>query len=364
MRLSTQLNAGALRAPRGFQQLSTLKLISSGLFFSLPFRGVPVFSGMGLTLMRNIERMAMEEAGRLGFSETHLPAIVDEALLSDGEDVGETFASKLIKVSIRTGSFQLLATPEMFLVRQASRAVLSYRSLPIRVCYNADFFRDMPTTRSFVTCRQFRVFGMLSMEKDRAGIQRAQDTTGEFEKIFFSRLGLPYRVEAEANGFETFLELGKGMTGLEHDELSVSMGYHYAREKSIPCRYRTENNRNRALQVWTYGISLNRIFLAVLDSARDELGFALPPHLRPFDVAVVPSRSTDEELAWSTYQQLLARRVRPFMDDRSKSSRSERRAFSQYVGCPYTAVVESGGVLWYKRGSAKPVPAPDLVAGM
>lgn len=358
MRLLKQFFSPALIRPKEHETTSTLNLISRGVAFHTPYRGVPVFTPIGVRVLRGIEAILQAEAERQGFDTGSFPAVMKDEDLAQGAEVGEKFASKLVRLGEPFEDFHLLATPEMFMCRFGRAQMLSHRGLPIRMCYASDFFRNVPTTQTLVTCRQFRMFGMISIDRDSEALSDSLRQIKSAMDAAFARLGVRTRTKPAPQERLGFVSLYKHLA-YEPDEpaaereLELAMGYHYASTRRLPLRYRNAGNRNAPASIFTYGASVYRLLHAVFESSRDKLGFNLQRSVRPFDVTVLPLRSTDLEEAMRLYARSIDAGLRPAMDERFGLPVEQKVDFSSYLGTPATVEVHDGSARVRPRGEAQ-----------
>lgn len=354
MRLSNQLFGNSLQVPENFRIARTIDLIAKGLAVHLPYRGIPCFTPLGLRVLEAAQRVLLAEAERSGFTTCHLPSLMKNEDLNHGQPVGETFGSKIIRLSPPLADFHLLATPEMLMARFHTADLLSYKRLPIRVAYATDFFREMSDTHSFLTSRQFRVVGLLSIEPDQASIEDAELQVGELARAALDRLAVPHCDRPIADGFETYYlppaSHGTAPPGDKDNLMSMAIGYHYGRNCTLPIRYRTSSNSNSRGLIYSYGISMHRLFYAIFDVSRDDLGFKLSPEVRPFHLTVNPKQEGDLELALTVYTAAHAADCSSAIDDRFALPNHVRAAFSDYVGVPARIEISGGRLSLYRRG--------------
>lgn len=357
MRLSKQMFSSALVRPAAFETTSTLDLIGNGAVFHSPYRGVPVFTPLGARVLRGIEAVLTSEAEGAGFDFGALPSVVADEDLHRGAEVGEVFAEKLVRLGKPFEGFHLLSTPEMLMYRFSRADVLSHRALPVRLSYATDFFRNVPATRTLLTCRQFRMFGMLSIERDGEALSESLADARAAMQAAFHRLGVQTTTRPMPNerlGFATSYR-HQSWDGGGAREKMLAMGYHYASQMRLPLKYRSAANANTPASIFTYGASVYRLTHAVFEAARDRQGFNLGNALRPFDTTVIPRTEADAQDAARIYAAGMRMGFRPALDDRFGLSAARRRAFSEYFGAPTSVEVHAGQAVVQIRGVERPV---------
>jgi prolyl-tRNA synthetase len=93
-----------------------------------------------------------------------------------------------------------------------------------------------------------------------------------------------------------------------------------------------------------YGIGINRIAAAAIESFADENGIVWPPGIAPFEVCVMPLNTNDEEVmeaAEDAYEALLGDGVDVILDDRDERPGSKFKD-ADLIGFPLRVVVGRG----------------------
>lgn len=349
MRLSKNINPGAFLLPRSYSSASTVELMLDGFIFHMPYRGVPCLTPTGWRIFRCLEKLLFATAEDSEFYQFQLPNIMANEDIAKGEPIAPSFRKKIIGLNHPWNDFHLLVTPEMLLHRFSSSKTISYKNLPIRYSYSSDFFRDMPDTKSFLTCRQFRVFGLLSLEMSADGISEANRLAEHIIDESARKLGIVVDNQMTDAGFETSYRANSAWAQagptLARDAMPIAMGYHYGVNQRLPLRYRTADNNNGAMQIYTFGLSLYRLMFALFDRYRDQKGFALPPDIRPFDVSLIPIRPSDFALSEDVRRRLAAVGLKIAVDDRYAVAGRERVMAAGYIGAPAALRVRDG-LMW------------------
>lgn len=359
MLFSKQLNSSILAVPSEWSTRRTSALLDNGLLALGVGSGLVAYTSLGAGILERIESLILAELALLDYDCVAIPHIMSDADLNSGQDVGVQFLSKIMHLDKAMPGHHLITSPEMMFGRWASTFEISHRTLPIRLCYRTSIFRRMRETRSFLTCREFRVVGALSFLPHQSD---AADVREELARVTaaFRRAGEALAAPLIEMRGNTESELGyvcsegdvrASINGCERTALSISVGYDYARNLAFPMPYRDVDNGQRTPQVMTVALCANRLMYACFDSARDDLGFALAATVRPFDVVVVPRSRRDVEQA-----QLLATRARNLglrvgHDERVNRTVGARTAFSAYIGAPASVLVHGDLVVVTARGA-------------
>ncbi|MCB9986002.1 MAG: hypothetical protein H6864_10025 [Micavibrio sp.] len=354
MRLSKQFLLASL-PPKNHKNLRTSELLTNGLVAHFSAVGIPFYMPVGKAILDNIEAILHDEADNHGFSAIDIPAIMGNDLLEDGQEIGELFRSKFMALTDRMEGYHLLSTPEMLFVKLTGTALISHRQLPIRQVYMSDFFRQIHDARSILKGKQFRVFGGISLERDGAGVTEGLAAFRAMTEASFSRIGLPFHVERNRGALdcEYFYLTDKEGDNLVLPDictqervkaLSLAMAYHYAQDKKLPMRYRTEQNKNARPQLVTYGLGTQRLLYCVMDHYHDEKGFNLPLELRPFDLSVIPRSEREKDAAEKIYSILKKAGYKVCLDDRYKFNGVDREIAADYMGCGNKVLVSPDSI--------------------
>ncbi len=360
MKLSAYPFPEGLRRLERFGDTRTPDLLDTGFLVKMTSAGLPLYTPIGEQLISRIERCLQVRFESAGFRSIRLPSMVRTSDLEGGESVGDKFASKFMRLSEPLDAFHLLTTPETLIMRTMGPA-FSHSQLPIRLSYTADFFRNVSSLKSFIVCRQFRIFGALVVDGNDADALTSLGEMKSLIRLAIAELGIPIRVqEREDRGFEVFFPTADGDYRSDHLEdsgeahgqrlLSLGMGYPYGRNAGLPYRVRTAGNRNAAIHLSTLGFCTNRLLFAAFDAARAAESFRLPTLLRPFDVAIIPRTCEDEAPAKELMERLNGSGLNLAFDDRYKISRIDRERFATALGMPVQVVAETGGQLVLQGG--------------
>lgn len=359
IRLSNQLFKAGLRVPAGFRHIRTSALLNRGLVAWSAYPGIPIYAPIGAAVLAQIESELIRQATKVGFDRVQIPSIMRNSDLSAGEPVGKQFHGKIMFLRGLLDGYHLLTSPEMVLAMATEASTLSHRNLPIQVSYATDIFRQVSDTTSFLRCRQFRVFGCLSIGVAAADIHRYLT-----EMVALTESALAkFQIKAQAlwvdepKHVELLYACPEGDTRIDEPSrkegrakaLSIAVGSHYAAGRNLPVRYHTSSNMRRPVMVASYAVCTNRLLYAAFDQHRDELGFCLPALLRPFDVVLIPCDSSCRETAVRLCELALDAGYRAVVDDRFSMRIDQRMDFAAYVGAPVTLHVAEAMVSYVQR---------------
>lgn len=95
------------------------------------------------------------------------------------------------------------------------------------------------------------------------------------------------------------------------------------------------------LVMGSYGIGVERLMAACVESSHDEKGIVWHPAIAPFQVVVTPTDTSDSailEYAEGVYKELIAHKIDVLLDDRSERA-GIKFAESELIGIPYRLTV-------------------------
>jgi prolyl-tRNA synthetase len=101
------------------------------------------------------------------------------------------------------------------------------------------------------------------------------------------------------------------------------------------------NGERCPLVMGSYGIGVERLMAACIESSHDEKGIIWHPAIAPFQVVVTPTDTSDSailEYAEDVYDKLLAHKIDVLLDDRSERA-GVKFAESELIGIPYRLTV-------------------------
>ena len=125
--------------------------------------------------------------------------------------------------------------------------------------------------------------------------------------------------------------------------ISLGMLYDYTPCRSL--RFKDKNNKNRDVSYCTFGLGVQRVLYAFLDSNRDQDGFHLG-EMAPFGVSIMPLNKNFLERSLEVYGVLRGDRL---LDDRKNKNLAEKVAFSDYLGIPLKIIVDAEGYVLKNR---------------
>lgn len=370
MLLSKQININNYNLSEPFSNQSTEDLLNT-ILFRYDSNAIPFLTPIGKTIIQNMENTMLAEANRHGIEPIELPTIVDNAVLEQGQEMGEQFRSKIMYLQGNMEGFHLMMTPEPLIINVLADNNLSHTQLPLRYMYASNFYRDMADPRNFLRGKQFKMFGAFSVDADISSLKQSAEVFDSMTQAIFSTFNLPVHKHDDPNKFmsEYFYlsEAGKENAYLPEIDptkktkaLSLAMYYQYTTDKPLKLKYRNNENKKAKPLFLTYGMGTQRTLFAIMDANRDQYGFNLPECLRPFDYVLIPLKQEQKPLANKTYYRLQNMGLKVALDDRTNVSVTNRQTCSQFLSCPTNIIVANNGFKVYDRKLQKIAEVEDF----
>lgn len=146
------------------------------------------------------------------------------------------------------------------------------------------------------------------------------------------------RVVKEGEGCPNCAGHLKYSKGLEIGHI-FKLGLKYS--QSMGAEVLDSNGERCPLVMGSYGIGVERLMAACIESSHDEKGIIWHPAIAPFQVVVTPTDTSDSailEYAEDVYDKLLAHKIDVLLDDRSERA-GVKFAESELIGIPYRLTV-------------------------
>jgi len=135
--------------------------------------------------------------------------------------------------------------------------------------------------------------------------------------------------------------------------------------EALDARFLDDHEQQHTMIMGCYGIGINRIVAALVETSWDENGIIWPMSLAPYEVILTPINVRDEEVVWATetlYKELTAARVEVLLDDRDQRPGVKFKD-ADLIGIPLRVVI--GGrslaqgqleIKWRWKSEAEAIP--------
>jgi len=147
----------------------------------------------------------------------------------------------------------------------------------------------------------------------------------------------------ESHEFMMLAEIGEdkldGRNAIELGHI-FKLGIKYSKPFNI---YFTNKNGKKELAIMgSYGIGLDRLMAAMVETHNDKNGIIWPESVAPFKIHLIELKSSDSAVKKETekiYKTLLDKGIEVLYDDRDDKSAGEKFADADLIGIPWRAVV-------------------------
>ena len=360
MLASKQLFWDKYGIPNNVPIMKTSELIEACCLCYFVEPSAPIYLPIGQIIIDKINLQIDNIAYDHGVNKITIPILVKNETLKFGEPIKDSFCKQIMSLKKPLNDFHILFTPEPIIIQLAKQNLLSYRQLPIRICLTSDVFRIINDTKGILKSREFLTFMGLSIDPNNIVQDESIAIFSSMTSRIFSLLHVNTRKCNRATGInEEFYYIGTEGEYISLPEvdttqkticLSLAMTYKYCPNSQISVRFRNESNLKQPILITTYGLGLQRLFYAILDSCRDDFGFNIPEILRPFKISIIPKKRADFKTSFEIYHSLQKHIGKCFFDDRFQHSSGKRSAFSDNIGIPKKIIVNDNTLTVNERG--------------
>jgi prolyl-tRNA synthetase len=342
--------------------------------------GVYSYLPLGLSVLRNIEKIVREEMDAIDGQEILMPVLhPKDNWVTTG---GWNNIDVLFKINSRTEKEYALGQSEEEVVTPLVMGkVNTYKDLPVSVYQINWKFRDELRAKSgILRGREFLMKDMYSFHESQEDFDRYYQIVKEAYMKIFKRLGLIAKVTEASGGafskkisyeFMVLTDAGEddilycekcdfcvnvevagdvtedgecprcNVQGLKKARASevgnvFDLGQKYG--KDFDMSFLGRDGSKQYPVMGCYGIGISRIMGVIVEKNNDERGIVWPESVAPFKVYLI-SIGKDEE-AEALYNDLKSHGVKVFYDDRTKNP-GEKFADCDLMGSPVRVVLSS-----------------------
>ena len=361
MKLSKLPGQNNLEIPKNWNDIKTYKLIEKLGWFNFINQGLPIVNPIAKKINNQLEKIVRELSENQDFLEISLPRIYSNSIMEKSGKM-DLFADEIITLGNGLEKYSLSATTEEIFIEYLKQDNISYRQLPTKLFKIQDAFRNVKRTKGIIKSIQFSGCDFMSLNQD---IGDYLSSLNEFKLImeeYFKLLNLKYIVDVSSDStkIEYFFEDSEGeklgsssIIGIESklketDKYSsLAMGYSVTPNKEQNLKFKDSNNNLINPVIGSFGVGLQKIFYAIVDQNRDELGINFPSPVRPFEFSIIPiDVNNDEVMHFSEqmYTMIKSRGINVYLDDRDKYL-SKKGSLSDFMGVPYKIIIGKNEVL-------------------
>ena len=304
-------------------------------------------------VLKKIEQVIREELGKIGVQEMIMPVIHPAEIWKKTGRYHE-IGKELWRLKSQGGQDLVLSmTHEESMAEIASKYIEKYDDLPVFLNQFQIKLRNEARPRGgLLRLREFVMQDAYSFDKNEAELDK---TYNKFFKVYqniFKRLNIktiPIKADSgimggqESHEFMMLAEIGEdkldGRNAIELGHI-FKLGIKYSKPFNI---YFTNKNGKKELAIMgSYGIGLDRLMAAMVETHNDKNGIIWPESVAPFKIHLIELKSSDSAVKKETekiYKTLLDKGIEVLYDDRDDKSAGEKFADADLIGIPWRAVV-------------------------
>lgn len=353
MRQSKLFGQTLREAPKDAEAISHIYLarggfvrqLSSGLFSFLP---------LGFRVLKNIEQAVRKELDKIGAQEMIMPVIHPAEIWKKTGRYHE-IGKELWRLKSQGGQELVLSmTHEEAIAEIASRYIQKYNDLPLLLNQFQIKLRNEARPRGgLLRLREFIMQDAYSFDRSEAEFDKTYKKVFKAYQNIFKRLNLkaaPVKADSgimggnESHEFMVPAEIGEDrLNGKNAIELghTFKLGLKYSKPFNI---YFTAKNGKKELAIMgSYGIGLDRLMAAIVETHHDKKGILWPETIAPFNVHLIEiSAKGDSKIkkqAENIYKKMLAEGIEVLYDDRNDKTAGEKFTDADLIGIPLRAVI-------------------------
>ncbi|MFH0731969.1 MAG: proline--tRNA ligase [Candidatus Omnitrophota bacterium] len=386
MRWSNALIPTLKETPAEAEVISHKLMLRAGLIRKLS-AGAYTYLPIGFKVLKKTEDIIRQEMDAQGAQQILMPAIQPPELWHKTgryKDLGDD----MIKFKDRSGREVVLGpTHEEVITDIARTEIRSYRDMP-KILYQIQTkFRDEARPRfGIVRSKEFIMKDAYSFDCDEKGLDKSYDKMYKAYCNIFKRCGLDFIVVKADSGIMGGSESAEFMVLTESGEDIITVcecGYAQAQDaekkeknetclqckkkkvaskramelghvfklgtkytKALGANFIDKDGKELPIIMGCYGIGVNRIIAAAIESHNDEKGIIWPKAISPYDVIIMPLKMGDDLISLSAdnlYKELTAKGIDCLLDDRDVSA-GVKFNDADLIGIPLQIIIGPKGI--------------------
>lgn len=333
---------------------------------------------LGFKVVEKIKNIIREEMNFLGANEMIMPALHPR---SSWEPTKRWDGLKEIMYQFKDRGGRELGlgpTHEEIIAAVAAKIINSYKDLPRFVYQIQTKFRDEPRAKSgLLRGREFTMKDLYSFHADKNSLDKFYEEVKKAYIKIFQRCGLKAIITEASGGafskeysheFMVVSPVGEDeiiFCGLCHFSQNTEIAKDRAADICPACKsgkleklkaieagnifklgtrfseplglvYKDKNGKENPVVMGSYGIGVERLMAAVVETSHDDNGIIWPESLAPFDVELVDLG--EKKLSGEIYKILVKNGIDVFYDDREEASAGEKLKDADLLGIPWRIV--------------------------
>ncbi|OGD33212.1 hypothetical protein A2608_03530 [Candidatus Azambacteria bacterium RIFOXYD1_FULL_44_10] len=352
--LQSQLFGKTLReAPSGAESQNQI-LLTRGGFIKQMMSGVYSLLPLGFRVFKNIENVIREELAAVGAQEVSMP-IIHPAEIWKKTGRFHEIGRELWRIKNRENQdFVLAMTHEEAIAETAAHYISSGTDLPLLLNQFQVKIRDEERPRGgLLRLREFVMQDAYSFDKNEKDLDQTYKKIIEAYEKIFKRLEvkiIPVKADSgimggsESHEFMALSLAGEDeLNGKKAIELghTFKLGYKYSKPFNI---YFEEKGQKKLAIMGSYGIGLDRLIAAIVETSHDNRGIVWPKAASPFRAHLVTLGKTGDRVKKASdkiYNGLIKQGINILYDDRDQMSVGEKFADADLIGICLRIVVSA-----------------------
>lgn len=359
--------------PKGANSVNQA-LLERGAFVSQVGSGIFAYLPLGYRVYEKIRRIIVDHLEKIGVQEVSLPLLNPASLWEKTGRLSE-IGEELIK--IKTGKddeFVLAMTHEEVVTAVAAKYIQTYQDLPVILGQISKKIRNEFRPRGgLIRLKEFNMQDAYSFHADQGSLDQTFDSFIKAYEEIFKTIGLkPVVVEAAAGmmgggdsrEFMLISEAGEdkvlvcpkcqrawnselapqgGICSFDKETLQEQKAIELAHifklgtkySESLDLQFTDVQGQKKPVLMGCYGIGLDRLMAAVVESCHDEAGIIWPKTIAPFKVYLIDLEKSQGE---KVYHELQESGFSVLFDDRDVSA-GVKFADADLLGIPLRLVI-------------------------
>lgn len=355
--LQSQLISKTLRkAPKDAISQNQI-LLTRGGFIDQLMSGVYGFLPLGFRVMKKIENVIRKELAKVGVQEVSLP-ILHPADIWKKTGRWEEVGPELWRIKSRTGAeIALSMTHEEAMALLAAKFITKESDLPVILNQFQIKIRDEERPRAgLLRLKEFIMQDAYSFDASERELEKTyKKIFGAYQRIF-KNLDLKVKAQKADSGFmggdvsHEFKMPSRAGEDIYDGKPAIELGHTFKLgtkySQAFNLYFKNKKGESKLVTMASYGIGLDRVMAAIVESHHDRAGIIWPKSAAPFDIHLLTIKSVDlavskliDQTALKIYADFSRDKVEVLYDDRVDQSAGEKFSDSDLIGIPARLVI-------------------------
>ncbi len=345
------------KAPKDAVSANQIFLTRGGFVHQL-MSGVYALMPLGYLVFKKIENLIREELKSAGALEVSLP-ILHPADIWKKTGRWHEIGKELWRIKNREGAdFALSMTHEEAMAEMVSHFISRAGDMPLLLNQFQIKIRDEERPRGgLIRLREFVMQDAYSFDIGEKELDKTYKKVFLAYERIFKKLGLkavPVKADpgimggSESHEFMAASDAGEDrLNGKKAIELghTFKLGLKYSKPFNI--HFKDRHQKEKPVVMGSYGIGLERLMAAIVETSHDEKGIIWPESAAPFQFHLIEINGgkSVKNYAEKIYENLLAKGAEVLYDNRDDKTPGEKFAEADLIGIPTRLVVSERTLL-------------------